>query len=103
MRSSNQKLEQLLVESLPDWFTSDIGGHINPAISLAFLLAKKISIQRFLCYVAAQLVGAITGSALVYAVSPYNMIESLGWRKNPHIPAFTLPPIFGHANRVTAG
>lgn len=44
------------------------GGHINPAISLAFLLAKKISAQRFLCYVVAQLVGAILGSAFVYAV-----------------------------------
>ncbi|KAL0020531.1 hypothetical protein WJX79_005805 [Trebouxia sp. C0005] len=43
------------------------GGHINPAISLAFLLAKKISAQRFLCYVVAQLVGAILGSAFVYA------------------------------------
>lgn len=44
------------------------GGHINPAISLAFFLAKKISAQRFLCYVVAQLVGAILGSAFVYAV-----------------------------------
>jgi len=35
---------------------------------LAFLLAKKISAQRFLCYVVAQLVGAILGSAFVYAV-----------------------------------
>ncbi|KAL0044987.1 hypothetical protein WJX82_004240 [Trebouxia sp. C0006] len=43
------------------------GGHINPAISLGFLLAKKISAQRFLCYVVAQLVGAILGSAFVYA------------------------------------
>lgn len=44
------------------------GGHLNPAISLAFLLAKKISLQRFVCYVISQLAGAMTGSALVYAV-----------------------------------
>lgn len=43
---------------------------MNPAVSLGFLLARKISVQRFLCYVAAQLLGSITGSALVYAVSP---------------------------------
>ncbi|KAL0025560.1 hypothetical protein WJX79_000263 [Trebouxia sp. C0005] len=43
------------------------GGHLNPAISLAFLLAKKISLQRFVCYVISQLAGAMTGSALVYA------------------------------------
>ena len=47
-----------------------VGGHINPAISLAFLLAKKISAQRFFCYVCAQITGAITGSALVFAVCP---------------------------------
>ena len=45
------------------------GGHINPAVSLGFVLARKISVQRFLCYVIVQLAGAITGSALVYAVS----------------------------------
>ena len=44
-------------------------GHLNPAISLAFLLAKKISLQRFVCYVISQLAGAMTGTALVYAVS----------------------------------
>ena len=56
-----------------DWFinqkTMCAGGHINPAISLAFMLAKKISVQRFLTYVVMQLLGAITGSALVFAVS----------------------------------
>ena len=32
------------------------------------MLAKKISVQRFLLYVVMQLAGAITGSALVFAV-----------------------------------
>ncbi len=52
----------------PRTHISHTGGHLNPAISLAFLLAKKITAQRFLCYVIAQLAGAITGSALVFAV-----------------------------------
>lgn len=45
------------------------GGHLNPAVSLGFVLARKISVLRFFCYVIMQLAGATTGSALVYAVS----------------------------------
>ena len=47
------------------------GGHLNPAVSLGFVLARKISFQRFLLYVIAQLLGAITGAALVKAVSHF--------------------------------
>lgn len=32
------------------------GGHLNPAITLAFLLARKITAQRALCYWGAQVI-----------------------------------------------
>ncbi len=48
------------------------GGHLNPAVTLGLLVAKKISLLRAVLYWAAQIVGAILGSAFVYAVSNHS-------------------------------
>jgi glycerol uptake facilitator-like aquaporin len=37
------------------------GAHMNPAVSLAFVLRRELSLRDFTFYVAAQLVGAIVG------------------------------------------
>ena len=44
------------------------GAHLNPAISAAMLMMRKIGVVDFVGYVAAQLIGAIAGSALVFAI-----------------------------------
>ena len=44
------------------------GCHINPAVSLAMLLRKKMDVKDFFCYVAAQVIGAIAGAGLLYAI-----------------------------------
>jgi len=44
------------------------GCHINPAVSLAMLINKKLSIKDFLCYVIAQILGAILGSSILYLI-----------------------------------
>ena len=41
------------------------GCHINPAVSLAMLISKKITLKEFLVYVAAQIVGAFVGALLL--------------------------------------
>ena len=41
------------------------GCHINPAVSLAMLIRKKINVKEFLVYVLAQIVGAFIGSLLL--------------------------------------
>ena len=41
------------------------GCHINPAVSLAMLISKKITLKEFLVYVSAQIVGAFVGAALL--------------------------------------
>ena len=44
----------------------DVSGcHINPAVSLAMLINKKLSVSEFVGYVVAQLVGAIVGAGLL--------------------------------------
>jgi glycerol uptake facilitator-like aquaporin len=44
------------------------GGHINPAVTFAVLLARKVSLPRAALYVAEQCLGAVCGVALVRAV-----------------------------------
>ena len=41
------------------------GCHINPAVSIAMLVSKKMSFQDFICYVIAQVLGAIAGAAVL--------------------------------------
>ena len=44
------------------------GCHINPAVSLAMLINKRMSVKDFICYVVAQVVGAIAGIGILYAI-----------------------------------
>nr|XP_033793721.1 aquaporin-5-like [Geotrypetes seraphini] len=53
------------------------GAHINPAVTLAFLIGSQISILRALFYIIAQLVGGITGAAIVYGVAPLSVRGNL--------------------------
>ncbi|XP_053560999.1 aquaporin-2-like [Bombina bombina] len=42
------------------------GAHLNPAVTIAFLVGAQISIIQATCYILAQLIGAVVGSALLY-------------------------------------
>ena len=44
------------------------GCHINPAVSLAMLISKKMSLKDFIGYVIAQYLGATAGAGLLYAI-----------------------------------
>ncbi len=41
------------------------GCHVNPAVSLGFLLAKKMDVKDFVGYVIAQVLGALVGAAIL--------------------------------------
>lgn len=41
------------------------GCHVNPAVSIAMLVSGKLSVKDFIGYVAAQVLGAIAGAALL--------------------------------------
>ena len=59
----------------------DISGcHINPAVSLAMLITKKINFKQFVGYALAQILGAFVGSATLFAIlSSCNMpTDNLG-------------------------
>ena len=44
------------------------GCHVNPAVSLAMLINKKLSVKEFLLYVVSQVVGAFVGAGILYFV-----------------------------------
>jgi glycerol uptake facilitator protein len=51
------------------WVAGGVSGaHINPAVTLAFAARRRFPWPKVLPYCAAQVVGAFTGAALVYAV-----------------------------------
>jgi len=56
------------------------GCHVNPAVSFAFLLNGKMSIKEFFGYVVSQILGALAGSGILYAILKLSEIgtETLG-------------------------
>ncbi len=44
------------------------GCHVNPAVSLAMLISKRMSFKDFVGYVIAQVLGAILGIGILYAI-----------------------------------
>lgn len=45
------------------------GAHLNPAVSLGAFLAGRMSVPALASYVVAQMVGAVIGAGLVYAIA----------------------------------
>ena len=54
------------------------GCHINPAVSLAMLLRKKLSITDFCGYVVAQIAGAVAASGLLKLLLSFGLIDQTG-------------------------
>jgi len=54
------------------------GCHINPAVSLAIFLDKRMSGRDFIGYVIFQIIGAIVGAALLKAVSRFAGVDHTG-------------------------
>src|SRR5688572_16413822 len=44
------------------------GAHLNPAVTIGFWAGGKIASNRVLPYIAAQLIGAVTGAAVLYVI-----------------------------------
>ncbi|XP_054033319.1 aquaporin-5-like [Dryobates pubescens] len=62
----------LAIGTLVQAFGHISGAHINPAVTIAFFVGNQISFLRMLCYVLAQLAGAIAGAGILYGVTPAN-------------------------------
>ena len=54
------------------------GCHLNPAVSLAMLINKRMSAKDFIGYVIAQVIGAIIGAALLKILMGFGMPDLTG-------------------------
>jgi MIP family channel proteins len=54
------------------------GAHLNPAVTLALVITRNCGVLRGLCYIISQMVGAITGAALLDAIVPDSYQGVLG-------------------------
>jgi len=43
--------------------------HLNPAISLSFMVTRRITLLRCLSYIFVQLIGAILGALIVFGIN----------------------------------
>nr|XP_056722979.1 aquaporin-2-like [Euleptes europaea] len=57
------------------------GAHINPAVTVACLVGSHVSFLRAIFYVVAQIVGAVTGAALLHQLTPPHIRGSLAINK----------------------
>uniref|UniRef100_A0A3Q3XFE7 Uncharacterized protein n=1 Tax=Mola mola TaxID=94237 RepID=A0A3Q3XFE7_MOLML len=68
----------LSIATMVQCFGHISGGHINPAVTAAMVVTGKLSLAKAVFYVVAQCLGAITGSGILYLVTPAAVRGSLG-------------------------
>ncbi|MEQ2172916.1 hypothetical protein GOODEAATRI_026267 [Goodea atripinnis] len=68
----------LSIATMVQCFAHISGGHINPAVTAAMVVTRKLSLAKGMFYVVAQCLGAITGAGILYAVTPADVRGSLG-------------------------
>lgn len=64
------------------------GCHINPAVSLAMFMSRKLKGTDFVGYVISQILGAIAGSALLYAIIVSAGMPTTGLGQNGFGPGY---------------
>lgn len=58
------------------------GGHVNPAVSLAMLINKKMDVKDFCGYVVAQVLGAFAGSGILKLIIAWTNLKDAGLGAN---------------------
>ncbi|XP_068090865.1 aquaporin-4-like [Hyperolius riggenbachi] len=54
------------------------GAHINPAVTIAFVCTRKITLAKSVFYIIAQCLGSILGAGVLYLITPRDIIGNLG-------------------------
>ncbi|KAM7379383.1 hypothetical protein PAMP_004940 [Pampus punctatissimus] len=68
----------LSIATMVQCFGHISGGHINPAVTAAMVVTRRLSLAKAVFYVVAQCLGAITGAGILYLVTPAAVRGSLG-------------------------
>ncbi|KAM6948521.1 aquaporin-4-like [Aplochiton taeniatus] len=68
----------LSIATMVQCFGHISGGHINPAVTAAMVVTRKLSLAKGLFYVAAQCLGAVSGAGILTLVTPTTLQGALG-------------------------
>lgn len=68
----------LSIATMVQCFGHISGAHINPAVTVAMVLTRKLSPAKALFYLLAQSVGAIVGAAVLFGVTPASVRGGMG-------------------------
>lgn len=68
----------LSIATMVQCFGHISGGHINPAVTVAMVCTRKMSLAKSVFYIAAQCLGAILGAGILYLVTPPGVVGGLG-------------------------
>lgn len=68
----------LSIATMVQCFGHISGGHVNPAVTAAMVVTRKLSLAKAVFYVLAQCVGAVTGAGVLYLITPAATRGSLG-------------------------
>lgn len=68
----------LSIATMVQCFGHISGGHINPAVTAAMVVTRKLSLAKAVFYLLAQCLGAIAGAGILFLVTPSGFRGSLG-------------------------
>lgn len=68
----------LSIATLVQCFGHISGAHINPAVTVAMVVTRKLSLAKAIFYLIAQCLGAVVGAAILYGVTPASVRGSMG-------------------------
>ncbi|XP_039984824.1 aquaporin-4-like [Xiphias gladius] len=68
----------LSIATMVQCFGHISGAHINPAVTAAMVVTRKLSLAKAVFYLLAQCVGAIVGAAILYGVTPASVRGGMG-------------------------
>lgn len=68
----------LSIATLVQCFGHISGAHINPAVTAAMVVTRKLSLAKAAFYLLGQCLGAIVGAAILYGVTPASVRGGMG-------------------------
>ncbi|XP_062279664.1 aquaporin-4 isoform X2 [Scomber scombrus] len=71
----------LSISTMVQCFGHISGAHINPAVTAAMVVTRKLSLAKAVFYLLAQCVGAIVGAAILYGITPALVRGGMGVTK----------------------
>lgn len=68
----------LTIATMVRCFSHISGAHINPAVTVAMVVTRKLSLAKAVFYLLAQCVGATVGAAVLYGITPAAVRGGMG-------------------------